>query len=357
MWLKMEISEKISSNRRISLPEAADLENFSLFELGRFASMRRNFADPSGSVGYISNRMINYSNICAAQCKFCAYHAGAGKIKPFRLPDDEIISLCTEAVERGAKQIMLQGGLSPEFTLEWAENLLRRIKSECPKLWLHVFSPSEIVWFARRSKTDIPAAVSRLKSAGADSVPGAADLLVPEIRRELCGNKCTVEEWRGVMRALAANSMTSSATMTFGMGESFQQRLEHLDIVRSIQDETGVFKAFICWPVSPENTQIEGKVDRVGANEFLKMLAVSRIYLDNIKYIQSGWLTEGLKVAEIALLFGSNDVGGVLMDEMVVRAAGVENKAVVSQMEKIISNAGFIPRERDGLYRTILKSV
>ena len=248
---------------------------------------------------------------------------------------------------------MLQGGLSPQFTLNWAERLLSKIKSAFPSLWLHVFSPSEIVSFARGAGVDVKDAVSRLKSAGADSVPGAADLLVERIRKSLCPNKCSVEEWVEVMRALAENSMTSSATMTFGMGETFAERVEHLDVVRRTQDETGVFKAFIAWPVSPERTLIEGKVERAGAPDFLRTLALSRAYLDNIDYVQSGWLTEGLKVAEVALLFGANDVGGVLMDEMVVRATGIDNRATAENMRKIIVSAGLVPRERNGLYETV----
>ena len=155
------------------------------------------------------------------------------------------------------------------------------------------------------------------------------------------------------MRALAKLGMCSSATMTFGIGETLAERVEHLDVVRRVQDETGVFKAFIAWPVAPENTEIEGKVERVGSPEFLKMLAIGRIYLDNVKYVQSGWLTEGLRSAEIALMFGANDVGGVLMDEMVVRAAGIDNRATSANMRKVIQNAGFVARERDGLYNTI----
>ena len=155
------------------------------------------------------------------------------------------------------------------------------------------------------------------------------------------------------MRALAENSMSSSATMTFGMGETFAERIEHLDVVRRTQDETGVFKAFIAWPVSPERTEIESRVERAGAVEFLRTLAVARIYLDNIEHMQSGWLTEGLKVAEVALLFGADDVGGVLMDEMVVRAAGIDNRASAENMRAVIRSAGFRPRERGGLYETL----
>lgn len=336
---------------RISREAALGLENATLFELAKLAAPRNAFANRRA--GYVVNRMINYSNICTAQCKFCAYHAKAGVVKPYRLSDGEIFSLCAEAAERGATQIMLQGGLSPQFTLDWAERLLSKIKSAFPSLWLHVFSPSEIVSFARGAGVDVKDAVSRLKSAGADSVPGAADLLVERIRKSLCPNKCSVEEWVEVMRALAENSMTSSATMTFGMGETFAERVEHLDVVRRTQDETGVFKAFIAWPVSPERTLIEGKVGRAGAPDFLKTLALSRAYLDNIDYVQSGWLTEGLKVAEVALLFGANDVGGVLMDEMVVRATGIDNRATAENMRKIIVSAGLVPRERNGLYETV----
>ena len=349
----MDIFDKVKSGARLSFEEAVGLKKLSLFELAELADARRAALDSSGTVGYIVNRMVNYSNVCKACCKFCAYHAKSGRVAPYRMTDDQIFELCADAVSRGGVQLMLQGGLHPDFTLDWAEKMLRRIKSAFPKFWLHVFSPSEIVWFAREAGVSVCECVARLKAAGADSVPGAADILVPHIRRELCGNKCTVDEWLEVMRALAQNDMSSSATMTFGIGETFAERIEHLDVVRKIQDETNVFRAFIAWPVAPENTEIEGKVERVGSPEFLKMLAISRIYLDNIKYVQSGWLTEGLRAAEIALLFGANDVGGVLMDEMVVRAAGIDNRATPENMRRVIKNAGFVARERDGLYNTV----
>ncbi len=349
----MDLFEKIKNGERISPNECLSLFDASLFDLAEAANARRLRADPSNEAGYIVNRMINYSNICNAQCKFCAYHAKAGRVAPFRLSDDEIFDLCADAVKRGGTQIMFQGGLHPDYTLAWAEGILKRVKSAFPKLWLHVFSPSEIVWFAREKGVSILECVERLKNAGADSVPGASDILSNRVRKEVCGNKCTVDEWIEVMRALAKCGMCSSATMTFGIGETLEERVEHFDVIRRVQDETDVFKAFIAWPVAPENTEIEGKVERAGAPEFLRNLAIGRIYLDNIKYVQSGWLTEGLRAAEIALLFGANDVGGVLMDEMVVRAAGVDNRATASNMRKVIENAGFVARERDGLYNTI----
>lgn len=349
----MDLFEKVKNGERISPQECLTLFDTSLFDLADMATARRSQLDSSNQCGYIVNRMINYSNICKACCKFCAYHAKAGRVAPFRMTDDEIFALCADAVERGGVQIMLQGGLHPDFTLDWAENILRRIKSAFPKLWLHVFSPSEIVWFAREKNITILECLERLQKAGADSVPGASDILSPRVRKEVCGNKCTVEEWIEVMRSMAKLGMTSSATMTFGIGETLQERVEHLETIRKVQDETGVFKAFIAWPVAPENTEIDGKVERVGSPEFLKMLAIGRIYLDNVQYVQSGWLTEGLRSAEIALMFGANDVGGVLMDEMVVRAAGIDNRATSANMRKVIQNAGLVARERDGLYNTI----
>lgn len=351
--MRTQTFEALMSGERADFAAAMELEGADLFRLAELADARRRAADPTDEVGYVVNRMINYSNVCAAQCPFCAYHARAGKVPAFRMSDGEILSLCADAASKGARQIMLQGGLDSAFGLEWAENLLGCIKSAFPSLWLHVFSPSEVVWFARGAGVGVRECVRRLKAAGADSIPGAADLLVPEVRRRLCAGKCTVEEWIEVMRALAENSMTSSATMTFGMGETFRQRVEHLETVRRVQDETGVFKAFIAWPVAPENTRIEGLVRRAGAVEFLRTIALARIYLDNVKYVQSGWLTEGLKIAEIVLNFGSNDLGGVLMDEMVVRAAGIDNRATAAQMRRVISAAGRVPRERDGLYETV----
>ena len=297
--------------------------------------------------------LIEISNVCVRQCAYCGLRAGNTHMERYGMEADEIVACARRAAGLGYGTVVLQGGEDYGLSGSWVSEVLRRIKSAFPKFWLHVFSPSEIVWFAREAGVSVCECVARLKAAGADSVPGAADILVPHIRRELCGNKCTVDEWLEVMRALAQNDMSSSATMTFGIGETFAERIEHLDVVRKIQDETNVFRAFIAWPVAPENTEIEGKVERVGSPEFLKMLAISRIYLDNIKYVQSGWLTEGLRAAEIALLFGANDVGGVLMDEMVVRAAGIDNRATPENMRRVIKNAGFVARERDGLYNTV----
>lgn len=346
-----KLIEKIAANGRVSPREALALEGASIFHLGRLARLRMEAAGLSGDVGYIVNRMVNYSNVCRARCKFCAYHARAGVIEPFTLSDGEILEIADEAVSNGAVQLMLQGGIDDSFTLGWACSILEKLKSRHPGLFLHVFSPSEVAAFARGAGVGVRECVRRLKASGADSIPGAADMLVERIRSSMSPLKATVEEWVEVVRAIAENGMYSSATMTFGMGETFAERLEHMELVRSLQDELGVFKAFIAWPLAPENTRVA--LPRAGAPEFLKTIALARIYLDNIPVIQSGWLTEGMKVAEIAIQMGSNDMGGVLMDEMVVKSAGVENSTTAAGMRRAIEAAGRRPFARGGLYERL----
>lgn len=344
--------KKVSENARITVEEALSLRDASIFDFARLAQARHRAMNLGNEVSYIVNRMINYSNDCFAKCKFCAYHARAGVIEKFFLTDDEILEIAKRSEENGAVQIMLQGGLSKDVGLDWACSILRKIKAQCPKMFLHVFSPSEIFVFARNANIGISECVRRLKEAGADSIPGAADMLVEKIRKDVSPLKTSVEEWKSVICALKENGMYSSATMTFGMGETFEDRLEHLNLVRDIQDELGVFKAFIAWPLAPENTRMS-HIERVSAPEFLKTIALARIFLDNINVVQSGWLTEGMKVAELAIMMGSNDMGGVLMDEMVVKSAGIQNSTTALGMRKTIENAGKIPFARDGFYKKL----
>lgn len=344
--------KKISQNRRISADEALGLESASIFELARMAQARSAAMGLGGRVSYIVNRMINYSNGCFAKCKFCAYHARAGVVKEFFLADEEIVEIVAEAEKNGAVQIMLQGGLDNNVGLDWACSILRKIKARCPKMFLHVFSPSEIFVFAKNAGVGLEECVRRLKDAGADSIPGAADMLVEKIRKDVSPLKTSVEEWKSVIYALKKNGMYSSATMTFGLGETFADRVEHLRLVREIQDETRVFKAFIAWPLAPENTRLDF-LSRVSAVEFLKTIALARIFLDNIDVVQSGWLTEGMKVAELAIMMGSNDMGGVLMDEMVVKSAGIGNSTNAQGMRNAIAAAGKIPFARNGFYESL----
>ncbi len=347
-----DLLKKVESGGRISLQEALSLEGANIFEMHRLAEARMRAMGLSSDVSFIVNRMINFSNICSARCKFCAYHARAGVIEQFVLSDEEILKLAREAVQNGAVQIMLQGGLDKRFNLDWACGILRKLRAEFPRLFLHVFSPSEVVNFANMAGIGVGECVRRLKEAGANSIPGAADMLVERIRKELSPKKSSVEEWTSIMYALKENGMYSSATMTFGLGETFADRLSHLDLVRKLQDELGVFKAFIAWPLAPANTALS-HIKRVGAPEFLKTIALARVYLDNIDVIQSGWLTEGMKVAELAIYMGSNDMGGVLMDELVVKSAGISNSTNAQGMIKTIENTNRKAFRRGGLYERL----
>ncbi|MCU0846858.1 MAG: CofH family radical SAM protein [Spirochaetes bacterium] len=349
---KSALRDKIFSGSRISRSEAVGLFSWDILDLGAAADARRRIVHPEDTVGFILDRIVNYSNICEAQCGFCAYHARAGFVEPYELGIDGILGKIDELARMGGTQVMLQGGLHPERGLEHYEAMAAAVKERFPDIVLHSFSPAEIIHMSRKSGVGLNECVARLKSAGVESVPGASDILVDRIRKIVSPNKISRDEWKSVMLALAENGMKSSATMTYGMGESIEEKAEHLDFVRSVQDETGIIRAFIPWSFSPGNTGFEGMVP-AGGIEFLKVVAIARIYLDNIKFIQAGWLTEGLGLAQIALSFGANDMGGVLTEELVVKATGVERIAGMDDFIGLIRAAGRVPVQRDSDYRTI----
>jgi cyclic dehypoxanthinyl futalosine synthase len=307
-------------------------------------------------VGFIIDRIINFTNICEAACAFCAFHARANLIEPYEVTMDDIYLKIEELVVAGGTQIMLQGGLHPDYTLNTYIDMVTSIKKRFPDIWLHSFSPSEIVHISRKSSVPIYDVVKALKSAGLDSVPGASDLLVDRIRTKVSPKKIMVDEWRTVMRALYRNDMMSSATMTYGMGETHEEKIAHLKVIRDIQDETGILRAFIPWSFSPAKTCMEDTLPATGI-DYLKILAISRIFLDNITYIQAGWLTEGLKLAQVALTMGANDMGGVLMEEVVVKATGIKTRTNDTELIHIIQNAGKIPVQRDSCYQAIKEYV
>ena len=314
--------------------------------------MRRKMAFPKETVGFIVDRIINFTNICEAACAFCAFHARANLIEAYELTLEDIFSKIEELLVEGGTQIMLQGGLHPDYTLDTYIDLVTAVKKRFPDIYLHSFSPSEIVHISRKSALPIEDAVKALKDAGLDSVPGASDLLVDRIRAKVSPKKITVEEWRKVMRALYRNNMVSSATMTYGMGETDEEKIAHLKVIREIQDETDVLQCFIPWSFSPEKTRMEDTLPATGI-DYLKILAIARIFLDNITYIQAGWLTEGLKLAQVALTMGANDMGGVLMEEVVVKATGITTRTNKKELVHIIRNAGKIPVQRDSRYRVL----
>jgi len=347
-----EIHHAITSRRRIDADDAVSLYHYDIATLGRLADLRREQIIPGNEVGFVIDRIINYSNRCVAMCNFCAFHARAGKIPPYDLTMDDILQKIDELVAIGGTQVMLQGGLHPEYTLQHYVDMVKTVKKHYPGIYLHSFSPSEVVHIARQSNCSIDEVIGSLQQAGLDSIPGASDLLVDEIRHKVSPHKITVQQWCDVVRSIKRHGMHTTATMTYGMGETLMQRIEHLSVVRQMQDETGIIMGFIPWSFSPKGTYMEDVIPATGL-DYLKTVAIARIFLDNIPYLHAGWLTEGLSLAQIALSMGANDMGGILMEEKVVKATGVTTTTNIAQLCDIIINAGKIPVQRDSKYRPI----
>lgn len=347
-----DLKERIYAGRRIGPGEALELFRWPLIELGMAADFRRRLIAPGDRVGFIIDRIVNFTNVCEASCAFCAFHARAGRIEPYELTLDEILAKVGELAAAGGTQVMLQGGLHPRHTLDTYVSMIRAVKKRFPGIVLHSFSPAELMYIARRSGVTLDEAIKTLKDAGLDSVPGASDLLVDRIRERVSPKKITREEWCEVMNALSRHGLKSSATLTYGMGETLAERIAHLEVVRDVQDRTGILRAFIPWSFSPAHTRLEDVPPATGM-DYLRVVAVSRIYLDNVAHIQAGWLTEGMKLAQIALTMGANDMGGVLTEEVVVKAAGVGNRTNAAEIIDVIRDAGRIPVQRDSDYREI----
>jgi cyclic dehypoxanthinyl futalosine synthase len=346
------LKEKIYSGERISAQEAVELFTWDIIDLGKAGNARRRMAFPKEEVGFIVDRIINFTNICEAACSFCAFHARANLIQPYELTMEDIFGKIEELTAAGGTQVMLQGGLHPDYTLTRYVDMIRAVKKRFPGIYLHSLSPAEIVHISRKSSISITDVVKALKEAGLDSAPGASDLLVDRIRQRISPKKTTVDEWRNVLYALYQNDMKTSATMTYGMGETVEEKIEHLSVIRDIQDSTGIIRAFIPWSFSPANTGMSHILPATGI-EYLKIVPIARIFLDNITYIQAGWLTEGLKLAQLALAMGANDMGGILMEEVVVKATGIKTRTNSDELIGIIRNAGKIPVQRDSQYKAI----
>jgi cyclic dehypoxanthinyl futalosine synthase len=343
------LKEKIYAGKRISSEEAVGLFSWDILELGMAADYRTRLAFPSDKVGFIIDRIINFTNVCAASCAFCAFHARAGQIEPYELSLDDILRKVEELTAVGGTQVMLQGGLHPHHTLDFYTTMVETIKKRFPHIYLHSFSPAELVHVAHRDSLTLDEVVQGLKMAGLDSVPGASDLLVDRIRSKVSPRKLTKEDWCRVMDTLFRHGMKSSATMTYGMGETIEERIAHLDVVRAVQDKTTILRAFIPWSFSPARTRMENMKPATGI-DYLRIVAISRIFLDNITYIQAGWLTEGMKLAQIALVMGANDMGGVLTEEVVVKATGIKTRTNMAELIDVIRDAGRIPVQRDSEY-------
>lgn len=347
-----DLRERVYAGERISEGDALELYSWDLIELGMAADFRMRMKTPGGRVGFIIDRIINFTNICSAACSFCAFHAHAGRIEPYELDLDQIMKKVEELAAAGGSQVMLQGGLHPEYTLDTYTAMVKAVKERFPDIYLHSFSPAELYHMAHRGGISLDKVIGTLKDAGLDSVPGASDMLVDRVRSIISPKKLTSSQWCEVMHCLSRHSLKSSATMTYGVGETLRERVSHLGTVRDIQDSTGILRAFIPWSFSPSCTAMEDMPPATGV-DYLKTVALSRIFLDNISYIQAGWLTEGLKLAQVALTMGANDMGGVLTEEVVVGATGIRTVSSMDEFIDIIKDAGMIPVLRDSTYREI----
>ena len=334
--------------------EAIDLyRSDDLIGIGMAADQVRRKLHPHGVVSYIIDRNINYTNFCTEYCSFCAFYRPMGHAEGYVHPKEVIFDKIQETIDLGGTGILMQGGLHPDLGIEWYEDLLREIKKRFD-IWCHCFSAPEIVNISKVSGLSIRDTLLRLRDAGLDSLPGGgAEILDDEVRRRISRLKSSVNDWIDVHRACHSIGMRSTATMMFGTGETIEQRMNHFDIVRQIQEETGGFTAFIPWSFQRENTSLGRFVkEEATAVEYLKMLALSRLYFENIENVQSSWVTPGLKTCQLGLRFGGNDVGSIMIEENVVSAAGTHHRATEEELRRLIRDAGFIPKQRDSLYRT-----
>ncbi|HTP85928.1 MAG TPA: cyclic dehypoxanthinyl futalosine synthase [Bryobacteraceae bacterium] len=335
--------------------EATELfQSDDLIGIGMAADAVRRRLHPEGVVSYIIDRNINYTNFCTEYCSFCAFYRPMGHKEGYVLPKEAIFQKIRETLDLGGTGILMQGGLHPDLKIEWYEDLLRSIKARFPEIWCHCFSAPEITNIAAVSGLTLRDTIARLRDAGLDSIPGGgAEILDDAVRHRISRLKCSVDEWENMHRTAHALGMRTTATMMYGCGETIEQRMNHFDLVRRIQEDTGGFTAFIPWPFQRENTSLGRFIKQEAtAVEYLKTLAISRLYLENIENIQSSWVTPGLKTCQMGLRFGGNDVGSIMIEENVVSAAGTHHCATEEQLRCLIRDAGFVPKQRDTLYRT-----
>lgn len=340
-----KIIAKISEGSRITDDEYVFLEeNADLHTLGFLADMVRRRKHPERNVTYVIDRNINYTDICISACKFCAFFKAPEDPSGFLLRFDEIGEKIKETQDLGGTQILLQGGLHPDLDLEYYEKMVRFMRDT--GIHVHGFSPPEIHHLAQVSELTVSEVIERLIKAGLGSIPGGgAEILSDRVRNLTAPKKCSADEWLNVMTTAHKLGLRTTATMMFGHVETSEERLEHLRRLRNTQDETGGFTAFIPWPFQPDNT-VFSDIEKTSSFTYLKTLALSRIYLDNIDNVQASWVTQGPKVAQLSLSFGANDFGSTMIEENVVAAAGVSFRLSEQEIRRLVSDAGFKPKQR-----------
>lgn len=329
------------------------LQSHDLLALGEAANAITQRLHPEPYRTYNIDRNINYTNVCSAVCDFCAFYRPLGHVEAYVLSREELHKKIEETVALGGDQILLQGGMHPTLKLEWYEEMLRDLKQHFPQVNIHGFSPPEIYAFTKVNKLPLKEVLQRLREAGLGSLPGGGgEILVDRVRKEITRGKVLTDGWLEVSRTWHEMGGKSSATMMFGHVETLAERIEHLERLRQVQDETGGFSAYICWTFQPENTEM-AHISPVGGFEYLKTQAVSRLYLDNFANIQSSWVTQGEQIGQMALLFGANDMGSLMIEENVVAQAGTVHHLSLSTIKRCIRELGFIPRQRNVFYEYI----
>ncbi len=339
--------DKAATGGRLTFDEGVRIyKEAPLHELGAAANYRRFSLYPERDVTYVIDTTINYTNVCNVHCTFCAFFRPEKHGEGYTMSHDEVLSRVKFAADQGATQIMIQGGVNPDLRIEWFEQLFTRVRAEYPNVDIHSLSVSEINGLATVEGMTPREVLIRLKAAGLKSLPGAgAEVLVERVRKRISARKIKPDAWLDIMRQAQLLDMPTTSTMMFGSIETLEERIEHLNVMRELQDETGGFTAFIPWYYVPFKTPLKGQ-ESTGL-DYLRVLAVSRLYLDNFPHLQASWLTPGLKMGQLALFYGCDDMGGTILEERVVTLAGSTNEATRKQLEEIVIGAGFRPVVRD----------
>ena len=348
------VLEKAVAGERLSPAEGLTiLESHDLVAIGEAADAVSRRLHPEPYRTFNIDRNINYTNVCSAVCDFCAFFVGQKVPKGTCWTRKRSTKRSKKRYALGGDQILMQGGMNPDLPLEWYEDLLRSLKERFPQVNLHCFSPPEIHALHKLSKLPVRTVLERLQAAGLGSLPGGGgEILVDRVRKKMTRGKCLTDEWLNVCREWHQLGGKGSATMMFGHIETLAERIEHLERLRQLQDETGGFTAYICWTFQPDNTDM-ADIRPVGSFEYLKTQAVSRLYLDNFPNIQSSWVTQGEKIGGLALHFGANDMGSLMIEENVVAEAGTVHHLTLETIKRLIRDAGYIPRQRNVFYQYI----
>lgn len=349
------IADKVYNGERLTWDDGRRLlHHHNLPELGALADHVRWKLNPDPVVTYVVGRNVNYTNVCWVRCKFCAFYRVPGHEEGYTLSREQIFDKIQQMVDLGGIEILMQGGLNPKLKIEWYEDLFRAIKEKFGAygVILHALSPAELIYIARISKISQEEMFNRLRAAGLDSVPGGgAEILTDRVRKEIAPYKDTADEWLDCMRIAHKCGLRTTVTMMYGSVDTWEDRLEHLIRTRELQDETGGFTAFIPWSFQPDGTELEG--ERASAFDYLRTVAVSRLMLDNIPHMQASWVTQGPKVAQVALGYGLDDFGSTMMEENVVSSAGCAFTMPIDEIERLIRDAGYEPMRRTTQYRRL----